>query len=297
MKKSGRFREIFLDIIFECAGSMIIALALYNFALKSEFPMSGFSGLSMIVYRITGFPMGVASLLLNIPVAAVCYRILGKRFFLKSLRCMVISSVFLDHVAPLFPVYEGGRMLSAICTGVLCGLGYAMIYLRGSSTGGMDFITLSVKAKAPHISLGKITFAFDLGIVVISGLIFQDVDGIIYGLIINYILAAVVDKLMFGMNSGKMTLIVTENGKRISDVIEECCQRGSTIIKALGGYTQDKREIVLCVCSDKQMVQIERGVKEADPAAFIIILNSNEVVGNGFRRVGINEQGKKNTGE
>ena len=212
MQKEKR-KKVVMDILAEMLGSMLIALGIYNFALEAGFPMSGFSGLAMIIYRLTGLPIGVTTILLNIPVTLLCFRVLGKGFFFRSLRCMVISSICVDVIAPFLPVYQGDRMLSALCTGVLSGIGYAMIYMRNSSTGGADFVIMSLKAVKPHLSLGKIMFALDFLIVLLGGVIFQDVDGIIYGIIINSLLSLVVDKTMYGINSGKLALIVTERGK------------------------------------------------------------------------------------
>ncbi|MEG0107499.1 MAG: YitT family protein, partial [Lachnospiraceae bacterium] len=104
-----------------------------------------------------------------------------------------------------------------------------------------------------------------------------------YGMIINAIFAIAVDKVMYGINAGKMALIITTKGEAITQVIEECCQRGSTILNALGGYRQDAKEVVLCACNNKQMYQVEKAIKEVDPDSFLIILESNEVIGEGFQ--------------
>ena len=88
---------------------------------------------------------------------------------------------------------------------------------------------------------------------------------------------------MYGVNSGKLTLISTDSGKLICDTINQCCQRGSTILKGYGGYMGADKEVVMCACSNKEMYQIQRAVKEVDPTSFLIILESNEVHGNGFR--------------
>ncbi len=238
--KNEKIREIATDIFVEILGSLLIALALYNFALEAKFPMTGFSGISMILYRLFGLPIGLTTIFLNIPVALLCYKLLGKGFFFRSVRCMIISSVFIDYIAPLFPVYQGERLLATICTGVLGGLGYAMIYMRNSSTGGSDFIIMAAKALRPHLSLGKIAFLSDVGIILVGGIIFKDVDGIIYGMIINYIFAIAVDKVMYGINAGKLTLIVTDKGPEIAKKIDDTCGRGTTIIKAKGGYHSDR---------------------------------------------------------
>ncbi|MDO5520626.1 MAG: YitT family protein [bacterium] len=278
-----------VDVVVELVGSILIALALYNFALMAKFPMTGFSGISFILYRLFKVPIGLSTILLNVPVAFLCYKLLGRGFFFRSIRCMVLSSLIIDHVAPLLPVYRGDRLLAAICTGVIGGLGYAIIYMRNSSTGGTDFIIMSVKALRPHLSLGKIAFLSDIGIILVGGIIFKDIDGIVYGMIINYIFAIMVDKVMYGMNSGKVALIVTEHGHGIADVIDQTCGRGSTIINAHGGYKKKEKDVVMCACSTKQMYQVEQGVKQIDPEAFIIIMESNEVLGEGFKNTRVAE--------
>ena len=271
------------EILVELVGSFLVALGLYNFALYAKFPMTGFSGISLILYRLFDLPIGLTTILFNIPVAILCYKMLGRGFFLRSLRCMFICSVMVDYVAPLLPVYEGDRLLAAICTGVIGGFGYAMIYMYNSSTGGSDFIIMAIKSVRPHISLGKIAFWSDVGIILLGGIIFKDVDGIVYGLIINYIFAIVVDKVMCGLNRGKVALIVTEHGKTMADAIDVSCGRGSTIFKALGGYKKEEKDVVLCAYSVRETHLIERTAKRVDERSFMIVMDSSEVLGEGFR--------------
>lgn len=276
--------------LWECLGSMLIAVGVYNFAVQAEFPMTGFSGISIILYRLLDVPIGLSTVLLNIPVALLCYRLLGRRFFISSLRCMLLSSLIIDYVAPLFPVYTGSRLLAALCTGIFGGLGYALIYIQNSSTGGSDFIIMAVKAVKPHLSLGNIAFVSEVGIILVGGALFRDVDGIIYGMIVNYIFAIVVDKVMYGVNAGKMALIVTEQGERVCQEIDRACRRGTTVIGARGGYQGARKQVVMCACSDKEMYQVQKTVKSVDPQSFLIVLESKEVHGEGFRMVRIGEE-------
>lgn len=281
--QSWATRDFLSEIGIEILGSFLIAIGIYNFAVNASFPMTGFSGISIIFYRLFGLPIGLTTIALNIPVALLCWKLLGRGFFFRSLRCMVISSLMIDYLAPLLPVYEGSRLLAAICTGVLAGFGYAMIYMKNSSTGGSDFIIMAVKALKPYLSLGKIAFWSDVGIILAGGILFRDVDGIIYGMIVNYLFAVAVDKVMYGIDAGKLALIVTEKGKEVTETIENCCQRGSTILKGMGGYQQDEKHVVMCACNNKQMYLVQQAVKEVDPKSFIIILESNEVLGEGFK--------------
>lgn len=283
MKKIN-WKELGIDLVIDIVASVIIAVGIYNFAMNANFPVAGFSGIAIIMYHLIGIPVGVGTILLNIPVSIFCYKFLGKEFFARSIKTTIISSVFIDYVAPLFPVYNGNRLLAALCMGVLCGVGYAMIFMRNSSTGGQDFITMSVKKVKPHISLGMITFGFDI-LTIIAGsiLVFKDIDGLIYGIIVTYLMAIVMDKIMYGIDEGKMTLIVTEKGEEMAKHIDEYSGRGSTILKGIGSYSKKEKAVVMCACNNKQMYTIKKIAHQIDPKAFTIIMESNEVLGEGFK--------------
>lgn len=287
---SHNMKKFAIQLFYEIFGSICIAAAIYNFAVQAEFPMTGFSGISIILYRLLNIPIGLSTVLLNIPVAALCYKLLGKKFFISSIRCMLISSFFIDYIAPLFPVYTGDRLLAALCTGIIGGFGYALIYMQNSSTGGSDFIVMAVKALNPHIPLGKIVLFSDVSIILLGGLILKDMDGIIYGLIVSVLFSYAVDKIMYGINAGKMVLIVTKHGQETCDLIDRLVERGSTILPAYGGYTHEDKQVVMCACSNKEMYLVQKAVKEMDPESFSIVLESNEVHGEGFHMVQIGEQ-------
>ena len=284
--KNVNWKELFIDILVDIVAGMIIAVGIYNFALNADFPVAGFSGIAIILYHLFGLPVGAGTIILNVPVAIFCYKFLGKEFFLKSMKSMIISSLLMDYVAPLFPVYQGDRLLSAICCGVLSGLGYAMIYMRDSSTGGSDFIMMSIKALNPHLSLGNIAFALDAVIVILGTVIVsRDVDSLIYGLIVSYLLSLVMDKVMYGIDEGKLALIVTdpEHSTEICFKIDEVLGRGSTILNGMGSYSKDDKHIIMCACNNKQMYGIRKLIKTIDPKSFLVIMESNDVVGEGFK--------------
>lgn len=277
-------QNLFIDILTDLAGGILIAVGVYNFAANAQFPMVGFNGIALIFYHLFGAPIGITAMLLNIPVAIACFRILGRQFFIRSIRTIILTSIIMDVVAPIFPVYHGDRMLAAICCGVLSGLGYALIYMRESSTGGSDFIMLSIKTLAPHLSLGKISFVMETAVVLLGTiLVSKDIDSMIYGMIINFLLSAVVDKVMYGIDQGKLALIVTDQGPQICRCIDQVLGRGATILKGEGSYSHLEKDIVMCACNNKQMFGIRRLVKEIDKKAFLVIMESNEVVGEGFK--------------
>ena len=283
MKNVNKSKEFAIDILVDIVGNMLIAIGVYNFAANSGFPVAGISGVALIFYHLFGLPIGTMTIVLNIPIIILCYKVLGKKFLLRSLKTMLIQWPLMYFIAPMLPVYEGDRLLSAICAGVFAGLGYAIIYLRNTSTGGADFVIMSVRALKPHLSIGKITFVTDLVIVVTGGLIFGDIDSIIYGLILTYILTVVVDKVMYGIDAGKMALIVTDKGPEVAKRIDEMTARGCTFLKAEGSFSRDDKLVVMCACSNKEMYNVQKAVKDEDEKAFLIMMESNEVRGEGFK--------------
>jgi len=277
-------RDIAIDLLVDVVGSFLIAIGVYNFAAASEFPVAGLSGIALLFYHFFQIPIGIMTLALNIPIIIFCYRLLGKKFLLKSLKTMCILTIFIDVIAPVFPVYEGDLMLSCICMGLVSGLGYALIYMRDTSTGGADFVIMAVRVLQPHLSLGKIIIIMDFAIVLIGGLLLGgNVDRIIYGLIGTYILSVVVDKVMYGMDAGKVTLIVTEHGYEVAEKIDDLTKRGATLLKGVGSYSKRDKSVVMCACSYKQMHMVQNAVKEVDPSAFLVTMEANQVRGEGFR--------------
>ena len=255
-----RVKKVGYDIFVDILGGILAGVGIYSFAASAGFPLAGISGIALIFYRLFGVPIGLGTILLNIPIVLFSYKVLGRRFLLRSLQSIVISSLILDYVVPLFPIYDGNRMLAAVCTGVFSGLGYAVIFMNHSSTGGMDFVSVAIRKKHPYLSLGRIVFVLDVLVVLLGGLVFKDVDATIYGLIITYLLSAVIDKMMYGIDAGKMTLIVTDKGQDVAACIDQYAGRGSTIWKGSGAYSGQEKDVVMCACNNKQMYEIRKKV-------------------------------------
>ncbi|WP_295343491.1 YitT family protein [uncultured Subdoligranulum sp.] len=282
-----------INTLLEILGCFISAAGIYSFAVAAEVPVTGVAGICAILYRLFGLPMGLSNVIINIPIIFFSYKLLGHSFLLRSLRCMILFAVFTDYLLPIMPVYTGNRLLATICGGVVVGVGDALIYMQNSSTGGLDFITMAIKAKHPHLPFGNLTFAAALAVILCNGVVFRDVDSIIYGLLFNFISAAVINKMMFGFSSSMLALIVTDDGKAACDEIDRVADRGSTILQGRGGYEGSPKDVVLCACSNKQLYEIEHAMQKLDPGCFIIMLQSNEVQGEGFRRLELGKNDEK----
>ena len=282
MKENAK--RISIDVLVDMIGGILLTIATYSFAVPADFPMTGVSGVALIFYQSFGLPVGALTVILNIPIIICCYKTLGKQFYIKSLRSTLITSAVMDILGPQLPLYQGDLILAAICTGVLLGIGYAIIFMRGSSTGGFDFIMMAIKYYRPHLSLGKIGFALDALVILIGAVtIGNGMDSVIYGLVLNYLYSTVLDRLISGTSSGKLTLIISDHPREIVEEIDKLVDRGSTLLKAIGGYTGEEKEVVMCASSSKEMYAIRTRAHEIDERAFVIVVESNEVIGEGFR--------------
>ncbi len=283
MLKKFDTKEFCIDIACDVIGSILFAVGIVTFASKGEFAPGGISGFALLLNYFLPIPIGIGTLLLNIPIIIFTYPVLGKQFFFKSLRTMLISTFFLDVVFPRLPLYEGNRAMAAIFSGVCIGTGLAIIYMRGSSTGGQDFLTHAAKKKFPHISFGQIILAMDAFIILAGGPVFGDIDAVLYGIVSAYATTFIMDRIMYGAGSGKLVVIVTNHGMKVAKEIGAQLDRGSTLVKAIGPYSGQEREVLLCACSSREAYKVTSIVHHQDKKAMVMVCEASEVYGEGFQ--------------
>lgn len=277
-----RMKNLALDLGADVIGSILFAAGIYTFAGAGEFAPGGISGLALIINHIWGLPIGITSLALNAPIILFSFRLLGHRFFLKSIRTMIMNTIFVDFIFTHIPVYKGDRLTAALFAGALLGAGLAVIYMRGSSTGGADFLIMSVKKLRPHLSLGQVTMVLDLLIILLGWPVFGDIDSVLYGIVAAFATSIIIDKVMYGMGAGKLVQIITNDGRAVANAISESTERGSTLIRAVGSYTGQDRDVLLCACSKSEAYKVRAAAHRVDPKCFVMITETSEVFGEGF---------------
>ena len=149
------------------------------------------------------------TLILNVPLVIVSYKVVGKQFLLKTARSMVISTIILDLIFPLTPPYTGSPFMAALYSGLCMGAGMAFFYMRGSSSGGMDFLIMTIKVRHPHFSLGMVTMVTDFLIILLGWPVFGNIDAVLYGLATAFVSTIVLDKILYGVGAGKLIIIIT----------------------------------------------------------------------------------------
>lgn len=227
-------------------------------------------------------PIGVTSLILNIPLILISFKILGKFFMLCTAKTMIIFSFVLDFLSSILPRYTGNPLMAALYAGILEGIGMVIIFLRGGSSGGIDFITMSIRKLKPHLELGKLAMSINFLILIFAVFAFKNIDAALYGAIATFSSSILIDKVMYGAGAGKMLLIVTSKGKEIASAIDQSTGRGSSIMNIKGSYTEDEKQMVISAMSKRQVFPARKTAYSIDPNCFVMITSTDEVFGNGF---------------
>lgn len=276
-------KEFAVDTLFDIAGSILFAVGVYTFAKEASFAPGGVTGVALLLNHLWGLPIGTMTVVINIPIALLSLHLLGMRFIVKTVRTIIISSLFLDLVFPHIPVYTGSTLLAAVFSGLFMGAGLAVVFMRGSSTGGTDFLVLSLKKLHPHLSVGQVTLAIDAVILLMGWPVFGSVESVLYGVISVYTASVAMDRILYGAGSGKLAIIITTDGFAVAKAIDESVDRGATIVRAIGAYSGDTRHLVLCVCSKSELFKVRSAAHQVDEGAFVMVTEVSEVFGEGFR--------------
>ena len=279
-------KELGIDLLCDLAGAILFNIGIYNFAVNAEFAPVGVSGIALILRYLFGLPMGITSIVLNIPIVLVSYRLLGRGFLLRSMKSMIIFALVLDYVVPYLPVYQGNPLYASACTGIFSGLGLTIVYLRNCSTGGTDFLVMAIRKIFPHLTIGQISLVVDAVVIIAGGLVFRNLDAVILGMLSTIVTTMVIDKIMYGLGAGKLVFVVTSHAEEAAQRIEENTGRGCTFLQGQGSYSLDEKKVIMCACNNSQVVPIRRAIHETDKDAFLIITDSNEVYGEGFKAIG-----------
>lgn len=282
MMNRAKIKRALLDVVYDIAGSILYAVGIYTFARMGNFAPGGLSGLALIINHVSALPIGTVTLILNIPFVIFSYKFVGKYFLMKTVRTMLLNTIILDVIFPYTTPYTGSPILAALYAGMFLGAGLTLFYMRGTSSGGTDFLIMTVKALKPHVSIGVVTMMIDLVIIGLGGLVFGNVDAVLYGLISTLGTSLVIDKIMYGMGAGTLAIVITEHGAAVAEKIAQITGRGSTAITAIGSYTKEKKDVLLCACSSKQAYIVKGIVHEVDKEAFVMLTETSEVFGEGF---------------
>ncbi len=269
-------------------GCLIGAAAYPMFLEPCSIAPGGLSGVAMIIGSFTGWPVGVTSLVLNIPLFIVGYRSMGRVFAFRSLVATILFSLAIDGLKLLgMPAVTQGAdaaMLGTIFGGVLLGVGLGLILRGGATTGGSDMAARVGHRYLPFLSVGMFIFLIDCVVVVAAAFCF-DVMSALYALICIFLNGKVIDVVMLGLSKNKACFVMTSAWERVNERVLHEMDRGVTLLDARGGYTGNERPVVLCVLPPQEVARLKSIVREEDEKAFMFITESHEALGEGFSRL------------
>ncbi len=264
-------------------GATIMAIGTSLFLLPNQLSTGGFSGIATIIYYFLNIPMGTTILALNIPLFIIAIYQLGKRFCAKSILGTIVFSIAIDIVDKL-PSLTDDRLLACIYGGIIIGLGTAIILRNNSSTGGSDLLSFIVRTYKPNIRMSNMITIIDTVIVTLNMIFFKEIEIGLYSAIAIYLMGKMIDIIFEGIYFTKLLIIVSNMNEEIAKQVGEKIQRGTTGLFGKGMYTQENKLILMCAASRGDVARIKLIARKIDPHSFIIITNSREVVGQGFKR-------------
>ncbi len=265
-------------------GGFVQALALRTFLVPAQLVGGGISGLAQISNYLWGLPIGLITLLGNIPLFIIGWRYLGgPRFAIRTILAVLSYTILVDVLVELTgsaPITDD-ILLNSLYGGIILGIGLGLVYLGRGTSGGTDILgrILNQRLGVPISLAYMITDSFA---VLLAGFFFGW-DKSLYGLIMIYLSGIAADMLSQGTNVIREAMIITDETEKVVSVITEELGRGTTIISAKGGYTQKDRPIVFCVVTAAEVIRLKTIVHDADPDAFMVVGHANEALGEGFK--------------
>ncbi len=286
-------KQWFLDYGMITTGSFIMAVGYVFFITPHKIVPGGVYGLGIIVYYLTkgmsfwpnGFPIGLFSMLINIPLTYFGIKLIGPRFGVKTIYGFICSSILMDIItwsravgdAPLV----NDVLLSCIFGGVLSGIGLGFIFKSKATSGGSDIIAMII-TKYTRIPIGQMLIWVDTAIVLIGLAAFKDWQIPLYSMIVIYITGRAVDLILEGENYNKAMIIISGKHEEIKQKIIYDLERGGTYLRGVGMFTNEEKYIIFTVVSRREAAILEEQINLVDPKAFITVMNASEILGEGF---------------
>ena len=271
-------------ILATVAGSAVFAFGFAVFLMPNDMNAGGISGLAQVVVEVTGIgSVGTLSILINLPLFILGGVKIGKRFFVGSLLGMTLSSLLIDMFALVVSI-QTEPLVAVLYGGVLCGLGLGIVFVCGTSTGGSDILIRLLKLKYRNVPIGQISMYFDAAVVILTGIVFQDVTKSLYTGVAVFVTSQVVDAVVYRFDYSKVALIISKEYEEIAKQIGIKLDRGATFLHGEGSYHHNPTKVVLAAVKKQQVAELKELVTAIDPNAFIIVQEAHQVLGDGFSR-------------
>jgi len=285
--KNNKFISVLIEYLLLFTGSLLIGGGVYFFKVPNGFSTGGISGISMIISKLApGFTTGQLYTIINLVLLLIGFIVIGKSTGIKTVICstLVSGSTWLFEI--LFPMdgpLTDQPLLELIYAVMMTGIGSALLFNAGASSGGTDIVALILK-KYTKLDVGKSLLCTDLIITLAAFPVFGMKSGL-FSLLGLFSKAFLVDGVIENMNVCKSFMIITKTPQPIIDLIITEMKHSATKLEGHGCYTGDDVEVIVTVCKRFEAARLKKLVHDIDPHAFVIVESANEIIGRGFRSV------------
>ena len=270
------------EYLLTTIGTALTAIALEYFFFPADIAAGGVSGIGLVINKLLGLDTSIVVLILNISLFILAFLVLGKSFGAKSIYATIMLSVFMWIIEKFFTpgVLTENMFLASFFGSIILGMGAAIVFHQGASTGGTSIIA-SIISKFTPIGIGISVLLTDSFVCILAISVFG-VDKGLFGFFSVILIGLVIDKFIDGFNTCKQVFIITSKEKDIVNHIIKKIDRGCTVLNGHGGYTGSDVKIIYTVLSSNEFIALKKDVKEIDPDAFVTVNESTEVLGKGF---------------
>ena len=269
-------------------GLITVACALYAlgfnwFFVPNHFTVGGFTGVAQIInHFLPMLPVGTIALVLNIPLFILGWRKIGRDLLISSLYATAVSSLMIDVLASIHTFSPMDPILACIYGGIVTGIGCGLLLHESATTGGTEMAARLLKLKFQGLSIGSLCLGLDVAVTIGYALCFRDMTRAMYGVVALYILSLLIDRVVYGPNASKVAYIISDKSKEIAAAILKEMDRGVTALDARGMYSGNRKDVLFCVVSRKEIAQLKELIVGHDAQAFVIVSDAREVLGEGF---------------
>lgn len=278
-----QIRKALFNILLWLCGSCLFSVSVNMFSAPNKIVQGGLTGVATVInYVFPMLPIGTLIFLMNIPLFLTAFKRLKGKFLLKTLGATAVFTAGIDIGALFIKPYMGDKLLSCIFCGVLSGAGLALIFMTGATTGGTDIVAMLLRQRHPKLSMGSLMLLIDFFVVILSYLVYKEIESIMYAIIVIFLSSKIIDLVLYGSDHSKLLFIITDSGSEVLSKLLSEIGRGATLIDAKGGYTLENKKVILCAAKKTQISNIIRLVRLSDPKSFTVVCDAGEVIGEGF---------------
>ena len=268
-------KQTAVDFLLIAVGCILCAIAINGILIPQNFATSGITGLALVIYRKTPWlNFGIIYFLINLPLFALAWMAVGRRFFFYSLVGMAALSLSVTFVS--LPIHLEDKILNALLAGLISGAGVGITLRSSGSQGGIDILSVML-LKRFSIGIGNTILTVNCIVLLLVALAYS-LETVLYTLIVVYVSTKVASLVITGFSQRKAVIIISPEWQHISREILKDIRRGVTIIKGEGGFSGSEEKILYTVVTIREVGSLKRLVQSIDPDAFVVISPTQEVM-------------------